>query len=205
MLAPTVRTLRELEQEFPLRDAAHRTRLRRVRFPELFEREVGRALPFIIPTAATITQERELGEEELVTTMVATPSAAEEPMFMQAQLGAFAHVPVGYFFTGFWGHGVNSYAFYYCDIGEARRVYLRVLFGGIYGDLARERAAVIEALEGLARFEALAAHHLVRWTLCVSIDRGVFSAERKDGASLHLEFHTLDWSDLEQRVRGPMT
>lgn len=201
-LAPAVRTLHELEDEFPRLDAERRARLRRVGFPEVFERQIGRALPFAIPEAAIITQETEDGDDELVTTMVATLPASNQPLLVQAHLSAFEFAPVGYFFTGFWGHGVNSYAFYYCDVSESRRVYLRIQFGGAYGDIARERADVIEALEGLQRFEELAAHHLTRWTLCMSIGGGVFSAERRDGTAIRRELRTLAWHDLEQEVRG---
>lgn len=42
--------------------------------------------------------------------------------------------PVGYATFGFWGYGVNSYAFYYSRVDEWSRVFFRLPYGGVYMD-----------------------------------------------------------------------
>ncbi|MCB1158367.1 MAG: hypothetical protein H7A25_08185 [Leptospiraceae bacterium] len=40
--------------------------------------------------------------------------------------------PEGYLLAGYWGHGVNSTAFYYCRVTDWSRIFLRLPYGGIY-------------------------------------------------------------------------
>ena len=38
----------------------------------------------------------------------------------------------GYFLMGYWGHGINSYAFYYSRIDDWSHIFFRLAYGGAY-------------------------------------------------------------------------
>jgi len=43
--------------------------------------------------------------------------AAKEPFLVQGVINSFLKsCPEGYFLVGFWGHGMNSHAFYYSSV-----------------------------------------------------------------------------------------
>lgn len=56
-----------------------------------------------------------------------------------------------YWFSGTWGYGANSYAFYYVDIRPHRRIWMRLPFGGAYGDPERQSRQIAEVISDLAR------------------------------------------------------
>jgi len=71
----------------------------------------------------------------------------QEPLLTQSDLEAFlSGSRAGYFLIGFWGHGVNSHAFYYVHDDGRNRVFLRLSYGGAYtdnGEQARRVAAFL--------------------------------------------------------------
>lgn len=54
----------------------------------------------------------------------------------------FANAPVGYRCIGFWGHGINTHAFYWCARDEDRSVFLRLAIGGAYMDNAAQARGI---------------------------------------------------------------
>jgi hypothetical protein len=54
---------------------------------------------------------------------------------------------------GWWGHGINSFAFYYQIITNKRRVLFRLHFGGAYSNIDEDRNNVVEFLSSYAVFE----------------------------------------------------
>lgn len=62
-------------------------------------------------------------------------AAREYTCLLQGDMDWFlTQAPVGYAQIGFWGHGVNSFAFYYARVDEWSRVFLRLPYGGVYMD-----------------------------------------------------------------------
>ncbi len=64
---------------------------------------------------------------------------AEENQFptyrAQGEIESFLELaPQGYFQVGFWGHGVNSYAFYYARVDNWSKIFFRLPYGGVYMD-----------------------------------------------------------------------
>lgn len=47
-----------------------------------------------------------------------------------------------YFLMGFWGHGLNSYAFYYIKSDKKGKIFLRLPFGGVYMDNKKEAVRI---------------------------------------------------------------
>jgi hypothetical protein len=71
----------------------------------------------------------------------------------------FLDEPAEYVLAGYWGHGVNSWAFYYVGRWSDHRVFFRLAFGGVYGDTARDAAF---ARDFLARYQELRVRDLPR-------------------------------------------
>ena len=76
------------------------------------------------------------------------------PLLTQSDVDEFIDAPrEGYFLIGFWGHGVNSYAFYYVRDDPRSRVYLRLPYGGVYMDNDENATRISRFLPALFEFE----------------------------------------------------
>jgi len=71
--------------------------------------------------------------------------------------------PVGAWLVGSWGYGANSYAFYLVRKDERREIFLRLGYGGFYGDRKRDGEAVARFVKRVAAFENWAKENLDRW------------------------------------------
>lgn len=90
------------------------------------------------------------GSESLVGTDVEPPMT---PGFLDR--------PAEYVLAGYWGHGINSWAFYYVGRWAGHRVFFRLGYGGVYGDSARDAAY---ARDFLARYQEFRTRDLPRLT-----------------------------------------
>ncbi|MCP9782231.1 hypothetical protein KBY83_02705 [Cyanobium sp. WKJ7-Wakatipu] len=64
-----------------------------------------------------------------------TAAALEHPYRVQPDVEDFLRdAPEGHFAIGFWGHGMQSHAFYVQRVESWCRVYLRIPYGGVYSD-----------------------------------------------------------------------
>jgi hypothetical protein len=63
-------------------------------------------------------------------------SALKEGTYLvQGDIGRFVEsCPEKYFLIGFWGHGINSYAFYYVKNDPNWKIFFRLPYGGVYMD-----------------------------------------------------------------------
>jgi hypothetical protein len=73
-------------------------------------------------------------------------------LLIEHDMEAFLSVPDGYFLAGFWGHGCNSYAFYWCVADARQRVFLRLPYGGVYMNAKTAGAEVLSVLCSYAAF-----------------------------------------------------
>jgi hypothetical protein len=119
------------------------------RFRQAFETMVSAPLPAGLPFPDVV-----YGHEHFI-----TDGAPFDRNWLLGGVGTAFDVPRPAFFAGFWGYGVNSYAFYYVSVTRSHRVHLRLGFGGAYDDPVRDRAELCAALAGTAellqQFDAL--------------------------------------------------
>lgn len=82
-------------------------------------------------------------------------SKAFKKLFLvQGHIGRFAQIcSQDYFLVGFWGHGVNSYAFYYSRCDEWSKVFFRLPYGGAYMDNGRAASEISTFLSNYFKFE----------------------------------------------------
>lgn len=94
---------------------------------------------------------------------------------------AFAGAPLGTWMTGFWGYGLNSYAFYFARKDERREVYLRLAYGGAYGKPFGEARQVREFIDRYLDFEAWASPRARSWSVLSDMGGGLARVAFNDG------------------------
>jgi hypothetical protein len=103
-------------------------------------------IPFELPGVPPEDTLVPLGDGGL---LLCSAACRDDPPLDHGQVLSFADRDLpGRFMVGFWGHGVNSYAFYYARDDGRNRVCLRLPYGGVYMDnerCAREIAAFLPA------------------------------------------------------------
>ena len=80
--------------------------------------------------------------------------AAKEPYLIQGSIDQFlTEAPLGYFLIGYWGHGINSYAFYYQIVSDKKRIFFRLPLGGAYANEEDDIKELKEFLNHYFTFE----------------------------------------------------
>jgi hypothetical protein len=115
--------------------------------------------------------------------------AQQEPLLTQSDVHKFIeHAREGYFLIGFWGHGVNSYAFYYVRDDPRSRVYLRLPFGGVYMDSEENAARIARFLPALLEFERTQLEDGSTLLAVDSMGAGDYRVTTRDGVRLEYGF-----------------
>ena len=82
-----------------------------------------------------------------------TAAALEHPYRVQPDVEDFLKgAPEGHFAIGFWGHGIQSHAFYVQRVEPWCRVYLRISYGGVYSDHENQALKLHRVLFWLPEF-----------------------------------------------------
>lgn len=92
-----------------------------------------------------------------------THEARNDLYLIQSDFEEFNQAPEGYCTIGFWGHGMNSHAFYFQRVEPWCRIWLRLPFGGLDSDLLEESEqirTVMAWLPGCLRQAQQQLHHL---------------------------------------------
>jgi hypothetical protein len=147
-------------------------------FAELFERIMKAPVPFSIPASYEVLSSRQISGKEAE---LMIGSGTGTTLLVQADANIVRDAPVGWFQAGFWGHGVNSYAFYYGRVTERARIYLRLRYGeGAYvKDPEAHRAHALETLQKCITLESLPCKHV---TVIQSMEYVYWRIERLDGS-----------------------
>jgi len=114
----------------------------------------------------------------------------------------FLGQPPGFLLTGFWGHGINSHAYYYLRVDAWSRIYFRLPHGGVYMDNRRQRVSVREFLFAWFEFEARAREELVRLQAVESMGVGSYHLSHRDGRELVLGRSFFGRPRFAQRLGG---
>jgi len=87
----------------------------------------------------------------------------------------------GHFAIGFWGHGIQSHAFYIQRVEPWCRVYLRIPYGGIYSDCQEQAIKLHQVLLWLPEFLREARSQCRHLKLVDSMGDGQLRVESDDG------------------------
>ena len=112
-------------------------------FHNWFRDELGRDCPAQVALPLVHRRDELWLSENLVDTVEHPPMV---PDFMEE--------PATYAMAGFWGRGVNSYAFYLVDKREDHRRFFRLTYGGAYGNPEEDAANLLQYLDGYERWRA---------------------------------------------------
>jgi hypothetical protein len=128
--------------------------------------------------------------------LIGSTEASRKPSLIQGDISEYLKKgPKGYFLVGYWGYGVNSYAFYFARINSWSRVFFRLPYGGAYGDRVREGLLVGQFLESVAFYE-MKLREMCRSLIAVdSMGKGYYKVINKDGTSIELNeslFRAMD-------------
>jgi hypothetical protein len=141
---------------------------------------------------------RRLGDDALM--FGSEVALARGALVLQAEIGRFLEqAPEGYLLVGFWGYGIQSYAFYYARVDAQSRVYFRLPYGGVYMD--NERAAK-QIRDFLTRYFAIEPALRARAESFVAVESMGAARYRllgKDGAKVELDQSLLGDASFEER------
>ena len=111
-----------------------------------------------------------------------TAAALEHPYRVQPDVEDFLRdAPEGHFAIGFWGHGMQSHAFYVQRVEPWCRVYLRIPYGGVYSDHEAEALSLHRVLLWLPEFLRDARRHCRHLRIVDSMGGGQLKLESIDG------------------------
>ena len=120
--------------------------------------------------------------------LVGSPSARDNACLLQGEIKEFLDdSPEGYFLAGFWGHGVNSYAFYYSLADYWRKIFFRLPYGGVYMDNKKNADMIREFLISYLEFERAIKDRAEILVAVDSMSAGYYEIVLPDGESIELK------------------
>lgn len=93
----------------------------------------------------------------------------------------------GHYLIGFWGYGVNSYAFYYQRVDSRRRVFFRLPYGGVYMDNDEMAHDIRAFLQAYVEFEQTCSARLRSLLAVDSMGFGLYEVVGVDGTTVRVE------------------
>ncbi len=116
------------------------------------------------------------------TLLFGSETALKEPYISQDSIQSFkTHCPNDYVVLGFWGHGVNSYAFHYSIVDKWRKVLFRLPYGGVYSDNEKDAENIREFVSKYIEFEKVLKGKVKSWIAIDSMGEGYYKLVTKDG------------------------
>lgn len=95
----------------------------------------------------------------------------------------------GHFAIGFWGHGIQSHAFYIQRVEPWCRVYPRIPYGGIYSDCQEQAIKLHQVLLWLPEFLREARSQCRHLKLVDSMGDGQLRVESDDGEIYECQYN----------------
>lgn len=124
-------------------------------------------------------------------------SAVKRPILVQLEILYFEeYCPSEYFLLGFWGHGVNTYAFYYSRSDEWSKVCFRLPYGGVYMNNNQAATDIAQFLLSYFTFERQligSGYHLIAID---SMWEGRYKIETPEGKQIEYEGSLLESADF---------
>jgi hypothetical protein len=153
---------------------------------ETFKKSFGTSIPRImLPKEEIFPLDNKNSEEAF---LFGSKIARKEQFLIQGSIGSFIKsAPKGYFLIGFWGHGVNSYAFYYSRIDSWSKILFRLPYGGMYMDNEKMGKYVQEFLTSYFQFERRIKKRVKTLIAVESMGKGYYRIELHDGKMFEFE------------------
>jgi hypothetical protein len=129
-----------------------------------------------------------------------SPVAVQRGTYLlQTEIGSFLRdAPEGYLLVGFWGHGVNSYAFYYARVDAHSRVYFRLGYGGVYMDNDAAAAQIRAFLTRWFALEPILRERTASYLAVEAMEAARYRLVRADGEEVDTDRHFLHHPDFAE-------
>jgi hypothetical protein len=164
---------------------------------ETFQRAIGMPLPKIPMNEGELIPLDDKSEKCL---LYGSKVAAQNPYLIQGGIGEFIRKSQeGYFLIGFWGHGINSHAFYYSRVDSWSKVFLRLGYGGGYMDNALEAKYIKDFLIRYFDFENKIQSHVKKLIVIESMMEGLYKAILPNGEEYEIRESLLRKPNFEDR------
>ncbi|TRZ48889.1 hypothetical protein D4S03_09075 [bacterium] len=164
---------------------------------ETFQRAIGMPLPKIPMDEGELIPLDDKSDKCL---LYGSKVAAENPFLIQGSIGEFIkESPDGYFLIGFWGHGINSYAFYYSRVDSWSRVFLRLGYGGVYMHNELEAKYIKDFLIRYFDFENKIQSHVKELIVIESMMEGLYRVILPNGKKHEIRKSLLRKPNFEDR------
>lgn len=130
-----------------------------------------------------------------------TATALDHPYRVQPDVEEFLRdAPEGHFAIGFWGHGMQSHAFYLQRVEPWCRVYLRIPYGGVYSDHEVQALSLHRVLLWLPEFLREARSRCRHLRLVDSMGDAQLKLESIDGDEAFFRCSTDQMARKDARV-----
>jgi hypothetical protein len=151
----------------------------------LFRKEIGSPIPQEILLDELLVPLD--GNNEADSLLWGTKIALGDSYLFQGQIDDFMQsCPEGYFLIGFWGHGVNSYAFYYSRVDNWKKILFRLPYGGVYTDNKLMAKQIREFLANYIEFEQSLAPAAKSLIAIDSMEEGYYKIVMNDGKTIEM-------------------
>jgi hypothetical protein len=142
-----------------------------------------------------------LGGKAEESLLFGSPSASQKRYLVQADIREFIDTaPEGYFLIGFWGHGVNSYAFYYSKVDSWSKVLFRLPYGGVYMENHKMAECIRKFLRNYMRFKKFIRDKALSLIAIDSMSEGYYKLEMPRGKTIELKESLFENPDFQQRL-----
>ncbi|MGV8080973.1 MAG: hypothetical protein AB2L22_13065 [Syntrophales bacterium] len=159
---------------------------------------------FCIPLPSIPVDESELvpigGSRKKKRLLFGSKIASQNPLLVQRSIEYFIKkCPIGYFLIGFWGHGINSYAFYYSRVDSWSKIFFRLGYGGAYMDNEVEAERIREFLPRYFEFENKISSKVKKFIAVDSMMSGFYKIVLSNGKRCQIKQSLLLNPDFDDR------
>jgi len=142
-----------------------------------------------------------MGEDEL---LFGSEEAAKTPILRQGDIDRFMIKCLpGFFMVGFWGHGVNSYAFYYSRIDQQSKIYFRLPYGGVYMNNEEAARQIAKFLSTFFAYEVELKRHGCKLIAIDSMWEGRYQVSSIDGTQKEYKESLLEYANFSEVLSPP--
>ena len=129
--------------------------------------------------------------------LIGSKEALKDQYLVQGSIDHFFEDLHGqYFLMGFWGHGVNSYAFYYIRSDPKSKIFFRLPYGGVYMDNDKEKVRINKFLTRFFDLENKLSNENVEYLFVMeSMGTSGFKLKLKDQKEVFINNSSFYYSD----------
>jgi len=161
----------------------------------LFESAFGTALERVIPLEENLVP---IDGSTAGSLLWGSPAAAPKQYLIQSDIDPFmTSCEPGYFLVGFWGHGINSSAFYYSRVNAWSRVLFRLPYGGVYTDNDTMAQHIVQFLTHYFDFERELSKTVKDFIAIESMHKAYYRIEMPDSKLYESKKSLLASADFE--------